>query len=464
MPISGLVFLATFFTLMGMALLRHPRYGLYAYVAVFYLHPPSRWWGEFLPDLRWSLLAAFVTLLATWRLRADEDMPERPSWASSLGAKLLIAYTLWLWLQNLWALDPPENLEASILFTKYVILFYLVYRLVDSTIEMRRFLLLHVIGCFYLGWLAWGAEFSGRLEGVGGPGIDEANVLAMHLGTAVMCGAMLVLVAPWKVRLVVIVAIPFILNGMVLAGSRGAILAMLVGALALVRLKPPSYRKAFYSLGVLALVLFGMLANEMFWERMDTIKVGLEDESQMDTSAFSRFVMLEAQVKMALAYPMGTGHRGTAVLSPLYIDEKYMAADSVDSSGQRSRSSHNTFMTAWVEQGFPGAAMFILMCLWSWRSVRRLRRLQKDGDAEPMAQTAALAAALLLAFFAGMFVDYLKAEVQIWLLALIASQLAMEMQKDVADSHMTEESVTESGRPSRLAVEDRGAAFRQRAS
>lgn len=426
MPISALVFLATFFTLIGMALLRHPRYGLYAYVAVFYLHPPSRWWGEFLPDMRWSLLAAFVTLLATWRLRADEDAPERSSWASSLGARLLIAYTLWLWLQNLWALDPPENLEASILFTKYVILFYLVYRLVDSTVEMRRFLLLHVIGCFYLGWLAWGAEFSGRLEGVGGPGIDEANVLAMHLGTAVMCGAMFVLTGPWRVRWVALAAIPFILNGMVLAGSRGAFLALVAGSLVLVKLKPRSHRKAFYALGVLALVLVGMLANQVFWERMGTIKSGLEDEQEMDTSALSRIVLVEAQIKMALAYPMGTGHRGTAFLSPLYIDEKYMAADTMDGSGPGRRSSHNTFMTTWVEQGFPGAAMFLLICLWSWRSIRRLHRLQRDGEAEPMAQTAALAAALFSAFVAGMFVDYLKAEVQIWLLALLAAQMSIE--------------------------------------
>lgn len=435
MGITGLLFLAGFTACMALALFRHPRFGLYAYLGVFYLHPPSRWWGVFLPDLRWSLLAALVTLVATWRLKADE---ERASWISFLGAKLLIAYTAWFWLQNLWALDRDENLEASILFTKYVMLFYLIYRLVDSTAEMRRFFVLHVLGCFYLGWLAYGATFEGRLEGVGGPGIDEANALAMHLGTAVMCGAMLVLVGPGLIRWVAVVAMPFILNAMVLAGSRGAFVASLAGSFVLLRYKPRTHRMAFYGLGVLALVLFGILANQMFWDRMGTITTGIEDESQMDTSAFSRIVVLEAQVEMAVSHPFGTGHRGTAILSPLYIDEKYLSAAPADGTIERRRASHNTFMTTWVEQGFPGAIMFVAMCAWAVSTVRRIRRMQAEGDAEVIAHTAALAGGLLLVFVAGMFVDYLKAEVQIWLFALLAAQFSIVLrgQAAVAESPM----------------------------
>jgi len=42
----------------------HPRWGLITYIAVFYLHPPLRWSGAGLPDMRWSLLAAVVTLIS----------------------------------------------------------------------------------------------------------------------------------------------------------------------------------------------------------------------------------------------------------------------------------------------------------------------------------------------------------------------------------------------------------------
>src|SRR5689334_13270666 len=62
--LTGAVFLLVFAAGCGLALARHPIYGLMTYVAVFYLHPPARWWGQALPDLRWSLTASLITLIA----------------------------------------------------------------------------------------------------------------------------------------------------------------------------------------------------------------------------------------------------------------------------------------------------------------------------------------------------------------------------------------------------------------
>src|SRR5690606_28545805 len=122
MSLTALAFALVFGSTMLLALFRNPLYGLYAYTAVFYLHPPDRWWGADLPDLRWSLVAAIVTLIATIRLPAD---PERPAWTSYGAARILLMLTAWVWVQNLWALSAEEHLDLSILFTKYVLLFYL---------------------------------------------------------------------------------------------------------------------------------------------------------------------------------------------------------------------------------------------------------------------------------------------------------------------------------------------------
>lgn len=144
MSLTGLAFAAAFFGAMGLALFRNPLWGLYAYVAVFYLHPPSRWWGEALPDLRWALFAAAVTFLATLRVPRD---PTRGSWISTTPAKLLLTYTILLWIQNLWALDADDQMVISVLFTKYIVLFYLIYRLIDTPQKALMFLLTHVAGC-----------------------------------------------------------------------------------------------------------------------------------------------------------------------------------------------------------------------------------------------------------------------------------------------------------------------------
>lgn len=417
---TALIFVCAYVAGLALALLRHPRHGLYTYVAVFYLHPPSRWWGAFAPDMRWALIAAIVTLIATWRLKNDG---QRPNWLTTTPARLLLVMTAWIWIQNAWALNAAEHLDLSVVFTKYLLLFYLIYRLVDTPRETINFLLLHVVGCFYLGWLAWNETVSGRLEGVGGPGINEANAFAMQMATAVVIGAMMVLSSRGPRRWLAFASMPLLLNSIVLAGSRGSFVAVLCAGIVLAILKPHAHRKLFYGLAALAVVLFGMLAHDYFWERMSSMKAAAQDDTaDMDNSALSRIVMFEAQTRMARAHPLGTGHRGTAVLSSTYLEERFLLKDPDHPDSPGERSSHNTFMTALVEQGIPGAFLFAASWVWCVVEVVRARRLRALRDSpEDMAILAGVAAALMVVFIAGMFVDYFKAEIQVWLLAVLAS-------------------------------------------
>jgi O-antigen ligase len=263
---------------------------------------------------------------------------------------------------------------------------------------------------------------------VGGPGIDEANALAMQMGTAVAVAAMLLLGAKGWVRWVCFLSMPLLLNTMVLAGSRGAFLALLATGMALWYLKPVRHRKLFYAYAVLGAILFGMLASTVFINRMDTITAAAEQDENVDRSAESRLVIIKAQWQMFKKYPMGAGHRGTAVLSPQYIDQMYLARSRVNGKqvfGQRS--SHNTFMTTLVEQGFPGAVMWIWLWLWIAKSLRRAKERSEDLAATERATlVAAIGGGLAMVFVAGQFVDYLKVEIQIWLLVLLAVMLQLQ--------------------------------------
>jgi len=422
--ISLIIFVVAFTAGLGLALFRHPVYGLYTYVAIFYVHPPSRWWAESLPDLRWSLLSAAVTLLA---VLIHNPNPGRPSWLSTAPGKILLVFAIWLWIQMAWALDVDEQRTAAVLFTKYVILFFLVYRLIDTPAEVRRFLMVHVAGCFYLGWLAYGVDVSGRLEGVGGPGIDEANALAAQLATGVAAAAMFILVERRYVQWLCVLSTAFTLNGVVVAGSRSAFIALLFGGLALWYFKPKAHRGLFYLFATLALTLFAMVAHETFWERMSTITTAVEDRENADISAQSRLALIDAQWRMAAEYPFGAGHRGTAVLSPQFLEEQYLAAP--DNPGEiAQRSSHNTFMTALVEQGIPGAIMFLLIWAWAARASLFVKRTIVGEPPSTHAWTAAIAATLLIVLVGGMFVDYIKSEVQVWMLALLASMVTYAKQ------------------------------------
>src|SRR5205085_11583422 len=122
-----------------------------------------------LPFQRWSLLAAVVTLIASYvGQRADR----RVSLTESTPAVLIAAYSSWMCVQLLWAAYPAGAQEGAILFAKYVILIVLIARCLDTREHVEWFLWAHVIGCFWFSWIAWtDPRFSGgRLERVGGPG------------------------------------------------------------------------------------------------------------------------------------------------------------------------------------------------------------------------------------------------------------------------------------------------------
>lgn len=424
--LTALAFLAGYFTLIGLALARHPIWGLYAYLASFYIHPPSRWWAQNLPDLRWAFLSAGVTLLAIFIHRSKLD-PQRAKWYASLPALLLLAFVTWLWIQLPWALDPQAHRDAAIQFVKYVVAFYFIVRLADTPQRIRDILLVHVVGCAYLGILAQLADnyIDGRLNGVGGPGIDDANSLGMFLGTGLMAAAMLALVERGWRQIVVIVAGPIILNGLVLAASRGAFLGVLAGGLVLFLVKPPSARRLFWIFTVVGAIGAVSLMDQRFIDRMLSITAAVERTEDIDGSAESRWVTIEAQLKMFADHPYGVGHKGTVVLSPRYLDPKWLTHRPGEHESQAGRASHNTFLTALVEQSIPGVVVYFLFILWGLSAVHRLRVRQRAGPTTHGAYGGAAAAALAVVLVAGLFTDYLMAEVQVWMVALLSAQLVM---------------------------------------
>lgn len=418
MSLTAIVFLVAYFCALGAAFVRHPIFGLYAYVATFYLHPVDKWWGSSLPDLRWALLAAVVTLVASLRLAPTT---EGPGWKDNLAAKLLIFLTAWIWLQNLWALDGNAHLDLSILYAKYLILFYLIYRLVDSPARLRHFLLAHVAGCLYLGWLVFQAPDGGRLEGVGGPGINEANALAMQLSTGAICAAALIMCGSWRSRLFALAAIPVILNGIVQTESRGAFLGLATGGLVVLYLSPGPLRKYWILLGALGIAALLRVAPANFWDRMDTIFVTAETGDAVDRSSATRLELLQAQWQMFLAYPAGTGHRGTAYLSPRYLSDEYLSRSRSGAEAARARSSHNTFMTALSEQGVPGAVVYLGLLGWIFTKSREVVRRARDAGARDLHLYAMAAGASLGSIVvAGLFTDYFKTEVFVWCIVAIA--------------------------------------------
>ena len=411
MSVTALVFVVIYCLALVGALVVSPLWGFGAYFWVFYNHPPNRWWGVALPDLRWSYTAGIVMLIA---VLGKPRSSSRPDWLNSQVAWLLIAYTTWMWIQTVFAVDTTIHFEGCILYTKYVLLFFVIYRLAEDKDYFRLIVWAHVIGCFIFGWIAYRMEVGGRLESIGGPGVDDSNTLAMHLSTGLAVAGFLFLKETLRLRVVLVLLLVFVLNGVIETQSRGAMVALAAAAPVGVYLCPHSFRRVTYAAIGLGIVLLLSLANEGFWNRAQTIE--LTEESKMESSAASRIALMRYGWAMFLDYPLGAGHRSHETLSANYMPA-YML-----SSGTNTRAAHNTFMAVLVEQGIVGALLYLLLSVWVIRELRRLKHMDAQGlPVEFGLYRAGIGCALTTAYVAGIFSSYLKAEVNIWLLALLTA-------------------------------------------
>jgi O-Antigen ligase len=412
-----IVFVCAFVLGCGLALFRHPIYGLVTYVGVFYLNPPMHWWGQAVAGMRWSLLAGAVTLVAVLvrpPKRVGTPFYRQPVvWG-------FVLFILWIALQSFWALDPEMHADLLSMYIKFLVVIFFMYRSIDSEEHLRLFLWAHVLGCLYLGWVATTSYTEGRFEAFDAPGIGEANAGALQLVTGVLIGGSLFLAGRLRSKGALLGALPVIVNGVVTTISRSAFLAIGVGGLIFNLFTPTRYRRWVRMLSALAVVLFLLVTNQVYWARMSSLEHAGEDVQGVDTGA-GRLVLIEAQLRMFRSYPLGCGHRCTAVLSPTYLDDRFLA----DAGPNRTRSSHNTFMSLLVEQGLPGAVFYALYVGWVLVSLARVaRRLQKEQGflAILLPAVASCAVAIMIG---DVFVDYMKFEMRIWTIVMVMAMVKL---------------------------------------
>lgn len=430
-----LAFLGVLGLLLILSLVRNPFFGLYAYLFVFYNHPDFRWWGEGLPEIRWSLMAAVVTVVS---LAVHPPPRSTVPWYTTFVARILILFTVWSWIQVGWAVSMEAHLEHCILFTKYCLLFYLIYRLSFDVKAIEDFAWAHVAGCFIFGWIMYTSSSAGRMEVLLGSAMSDANEIGMHLATGLIFGGVLFLKNVGIRRWLALAPLPFILNGIILGGSRGATLALVVSGIVMLYLIPSQYFRSVFGAGILGCVLLSILSHDLFWDRMGT----LWDEQSgftltKEASAASRIDIINSQFKMIEDYPFGAGFRGTFALSKFYMDGELL------DSTVGGRSSHNTVMAILVGQGIPGGIFLLLLLAWIAKELVRLKTLDQYGLPIVLGFYRAAVGGSLTAFFvSSLTINNLKAEVGIWLIALLAalSTLSYESLKGFSTPTIAEKS------------------------
>ena len=406
MSVTAILVLLTYFALLGLALVRHPIYALFAYLFIFYNDPQWNWWGGELPAFRYSLVAAIIGLLRSMSDKFSSDL----SWTSTGVGRVWLLYAIWVWIQLPWAVGFGTHFDGAILFTKYAALSYVIYRVIVDEHTLRMFLWAHVAGCTLFGLRGLLMTFTGRLEYVGASGVDDSNLLAAHIITGMMTAGFLFVGSKGVHRWVAFGTLPIMMNAIILTQSRGGFLALGAAGMGAWFYSPKKYRPFISVSLVLGACLFLVLANEEFWERVSTI-----GQASRGESTETRLEIIGPQFEMFKDHPFGAGYRGNALLSPKYMPPELMSNVGV-------RSAHNTFMAALVDQGIPGAILLLSFYGWCLVTLARLKRLDKQGlDPKFGIYRAALGASLGTCVIAGVFLNLLTFEVQVWLATLLAS-------------------------------------------
>lgn len=422
---TGIVFFACFIIGCCLAFIRHPIFGLLTYVATYYLHPPSRWWGATLPSLRWSLIAGCVTLITVLLQNKKTDPKIVNARRSFLFSFFL--FIGWLIIQSIWALNPEMHSELIWSFIKYAILIWVITSVIDNEKHLLWFCWTHVAGCTYLGWIAYTSYEGGRFEYFGGPDINEANAGALQLVSGVFIGSALILLPKIKHKGIALFSLPLIVNAIVLTASRSAFLAAATGGIIFNIFSPKHLRKLILGMSLLALIMFIILTNEQYWNRIGTIKAAGDNIEGVDTGS-GRLIIIEAQLKMFASHQFGCGHRCTVTLSPQYMDKNMLTG----TGEQKGRASHSTQFSLLVEQGIPGIAFYLLYL--SWITNQILKSHNKIGKSHFLqAITPATLAILVSVTIGDIFVDYLKSEVRFWFISVMIVLTSLNLPEETSD-------------------------------
>ena len=404
----------------------NPLFGLFTYLFEYYLRPSLHWWGEPLPDWRWNLMVSGV-LCATY-LMHHTNLPPLPR-VSNPAAKWLVAFVALTFAISVIAVDPNASLASSVYLAKLVVLYALIIALVRTEWAFDLFVTLHVLGAGWWGWEAYThpKRVSGRLLNVGSGDTFGDNATASQLLVVLPFLVVYGLLCKDKrIRGLMVVAAPFIINLFILCNSRGALVGLLAAVLVAFVVVKSGHRLRFalVTVGLAGALLY--LADPQFIERQQTTT-----NYEQDSSARGRLDTWRGSLDLVRDYPFGSGGLGVALLSPRYIPEV------VEAHNGEIRAPHNTVVLIASEWGVLGLILFAAFLVSTFLILRDVRKRSLDHDFwfyRSVAVTTALTGLLV----SGLFTDRLYAEAPFWMAALAVSLRRIQARAgDLSLAHVT---------------------------
>jgi hypothetical protein len=382
----------------------NPLLGLLAYLFEYYLRPRLHWWGvPWLPDWRWNLMIGTVAIV-TFVMRRG-SLPEMPrlnnpalKWFAALVCSMVVVST--------WSVLPEQSWREVSDFGKLLLLYGLIIGNIRSQGMFDAFMAVHIAGTGWWGWQAYvdPTRSAGRLMNVGSSDTLNDNLAAAHLLTVLPILCVYAMRAKDKrLRLLAIIAAPFIVNTFILCNSRGATIGLAVGLIAALLMARKGHRVRMLGAAAVVAILFVSLADQTFIDRQQTIAEDDAGAERLQTWRGARQLLLDR--------PFGVGGGGFEYFSPVYI------ADVVAAHDGQTRSVHNTYLLVATEWGVQSLVLFMGFIASTMLILNQVRR-RASADDEAYYKAVAVQVGLISTLTAAIFSNRLSGESIYWMCAL----------------------------------------------
>jgi O-antigen ligase len=409
MAIKTIIFLIFYLSTLGGSVFFHPVIGVAGYVMTYVISPANQWWGAPLVyvGVRFNFFMAAALALGMMVQAKKIHFPGK----IYLQESFFLIFIVWIFLSSYTGLRNFGGENFAIKLFKVFIFLWMLIRIVDDQKKYELFLWALILSTFFIGYDTLGASTAqfGRLDrGVGGSDFKEGNFLAAHFAMVLPFIGVFFIKGSKKLRIFLLIGGVLLVNGFILCRSRGAFLALAMGACTAVFLAPKEWRMKIITLVCVGIIGGFFLMDKGFIERMGRINVDVADIESQDSSASGRILAWQAALAMAGDYPLGVGQGNFSA---------YVGQYQPDISG---KDTHNTYLRCLAELGFPG---LFLMGLMIWNTFSMLKNQKKRIEFYELSNNLlfhiyALRVSLVIFLTAGIFITETYVEEFYWLLML----------------------------------------------
>src|SRR5690554_1739812 len=339
------------------ALFAAPVFAFLVYQMIYFVNPAIRWWVSTIPGIPYSFIASSLMILVLGlRFKA---LSELAPWKSQPIFKWLVLILVMYVVTANVAILPEVHKRFTIDLLKLFVIIFVAYKLINSEKALDACLWLYVLGCTYLGYMAYvhGRNAMGRVEGIGM--VDTGGDSNMT-GAAMVPALVFLMYMAWlgnkKVKLLAVFCGALIANGLVLINSRGAFLGVVAGCgfFLMYMIFSRYRRKGQRAMAVLTIILGisgGLyVADDAFWVRMQTLQTVEEDPG---ASGSHRIDFWLATFDVIEDYPFGVGIFGFIEVSQQYLPAHYFENRDI------GKATHSTWFQIFSELGWPGPILLI---------------------------------------------------------------------------------------------------------